>query len=174
MIVVRDGGNFLICEICGSEVKGKPNYILVDGAKLLVCRNCAKYGPKVVVKESKKEIFPRTTTPRIRRPKQKASHFRTREPELEIVQNYGARIRNARIKLGLSLEDFAKKINEKESWLRKIESNKVQPPIHIARKLERFLGIKLVEVSTEAEIPPVTKHKEITFGDVVDFKKRKK
>ncbi|GAG71186.1 unnamed protein product [marine sediment metagenome] len=48
--------------------------------------------------------------------------------ELEIVLDYAKRIRNIRSNLRLNQDQFAQKLNEKPSLLRRIEAGKVEPP----------------------------------------------
>ena len=166
----------MICEICGTEIKGRPHYIKVDGATLMVCSSCAKYGEKVEKAPPKTTKALVSKNVSLRAHKTRTNKIRTRDYEQEylIVPDFGERIKEARLKLGLTLEKVAKKIKEKESWLRKIEQGKIQPPLDTARKLERYLGIKLVEKSYEEEPTVVDRPKELTFGDIVDFKKKRR
>jgi len=46
--------------------------------------------------------------------------------------------------MNLKIKDLAKEIKEKESIMARVESGKLKPTIDLARKLERFFGIKLV------------------------------
>lgn len=65
--------------------------------------------------------------------------------DLDLIEDFGEVVRTARIKMGLTQEDLAKQLNEKLATIKKIESGEFKPPITLARKLERFLKIKLLE-----------------------------
>ena len=62
----------------------------------------------------------------------------------ELVVNYGNMIRQSREKKGLSHEALGLQINEKVSIIKKLESEKLQPPDQLTKKLERFLNVKLL------------------------------
>ena len=93
----------------------------------------------------------------------------------EIVADYAEVIRQAREKLGLNTEDLGKKINEKESLLRKIETGKVSPSDQLISKLEHALKIKLLVAVTEEKVPvPKAASREFTLGDVIKVNKKGK
>jgi len=50
-----------------------------------------------------------------------------KEEETVIIDNYGKKIIEARKKINLTREEFAKKINEKESVIRRIEAEGMEP-----------------------------------------------
>jgi putative transcription factor len=52
-------------------------------------------------------------------------------------------IREARMKKGLTHEQLGSRMNEKATLLRKFETGVLKPDEIFAKKLERFLGIKL-------------------------------
>jgi putative transcription factor len=52
-------------------------------------------------------------------------------------------IREARMKMGLTHEQLGMKMNEKAQLLKKFEAGALKPDEQIAKKLERYLGIKL-------------------------------
>ena len=92
----------------------------------------------------------------------------------EIIQDYTAKIRQAREKLGLTHEDLAKKINEKTSVIGKLETGKIQPSNILATKLEHALKIKLLTPITEekaAILAPKTANREVTLGDLIQLDK---
>jgi putative transcription factor len=59
-------------------------------------------------------------------------------------------IREARMKKGLTHEQLGIQMNEKSTLLKKFETGSLKPDEMLAKKLERFLGIKLY-VSIEEE-----------------------
>ena len=155
------------CEMCGSE--GELLRVSIEDTILNVCKNCKKYGkvlskvrtvePKKLKKEKKKL--------------EKAKPLLEKEIIFVIIPNYATKIKKSREKLGLKQKDFAKLIRERESLLSKLETGSVEPSIKLARKLERFLKIKLVEEYEEtAKALPKTKGKGFTIGDMVKVKKR--
>ena len=72
--------------------------------------------------------------------------------DLDLVEDFGERVKNARRRLGLTQEDLARQLNEKLTVIRKIEAGEFKPPIELARKLERFLKIRLLEPIDETEL----------------------
>jgi len=65
--------------------------------------------------------------------------------ELQPVANFGSRVRKARESLYLSVEEVGKKLAITPSTINDIESEKFKPPIDIAKKLEMFFRIRLLE-----------------------------
>jgi putative transcription factor len=65
----------------------------------------------------------------------------------EIAADYDQRVREARESRGQSQQDLASELNEKTSLIRKIERGDVLPSDDVRKKLERELGISLVEGS---------------------------
>jgi putative transcription factor len=93
----------------------------------------------------------------------------------EIVEDYPDVIREAREKLGLSTEDLGKKISEKESILRKIETRKISPNDQLISKLEHTLKIKLLVPVAEEKVPiPKAASREFTLGDAIKIDKKEK
>lgn len=95
----------------------------------------------------------------------------------EIVEGYGKIIRNARDKSGLGIGVIAERINERESFIDAIENERLAPTLEIARKLQRELGIKLiekVEKEVTSEIQKKGKFSEPTLADALFFEKQKK
>ncbi|WP_456487893.1 multiprotein bridging factor aMBF1 [Candidatus Alkanophaga liquidiphilum] len=123
------------CEICGADV---PHTYLVEvgTSKLRVCKACAKYGVAVPERASSK------AKPVV---KKKIYKLMDEEFSIEIVPDFGMRVKDAREKLGLKQEELAKRINEKVSLLRKIERGEIVPDDRVRQKLERILNISLVE-----------------------------
>lgn len=118
--------------------------------------------------------------------------FRTEE---DIVDGYGRRIRRAResVKIsyeeiseygkkekktrGMTIDELARKANVMASWLDRVENERISPTIAEARKLEKVLGIKLVE-KVEVSVTPTLKlggrNTELTLFDMVEMQKKKK
>ena len=91
-----------------------------------------------------------------------------------LVENYPDIIKKKRESMGLSQKDFANRINEKESIIHKIEIGAFEPQLSLARKLEKILGIKLVEEHLEKHETFKRKREEgFTLGDFIKTNNKK-
>lgn len=165
------------CEVCGRSVRGPPFKVMIEGAKMLVCSECAKLGSvywEAKTEPRMKKISRRLPQSRLAPRKQPSL---TAEETFELIDNFGAKIKRAREKLGLSHEDFGKKIREKVSVLRKIESGKMTPDNMLIEKLQHALKIRLMVPVSEPVVPAkamATSHPSaLTLGDVAMVKKEK-
>jgi len=91
-----------------------------------------------------------------------------KEEEAVIVDNYGKKIIENRKKINLTREEFAKKINEKESVIRRVESEEMEPDDKLTEKIERFLGIKLKKTYEEKLIKKKRIKGGLTLGDIIE------
>jgi putative transcription factor len=144
------------CEICGADDAGF--LVLVEGAKLHACSKCAKHG-KVLSAPA---------------PAPERRLFVSKEQtETDIIADFGRKIREARDKMKIERKVLAELVNEKESFLERIEAERAIPNEALALKLERALGIKLFEEIKQEHIATKKEKKgELTFGDVVVVKKK--
>jgi putative transcription factor len=62
---------------------------------------------------------------------------------MDLVEDYGKRIQQARMQRGWTREELARRVFEKESVIQRIESNSLTPSDELIEKLERVLSIKL-------------------------------
>ncbi|MBN1156294.1 TIGR00270 family protein [Candidatus Woesearchaeota archaeon] len=154
------------CEICGKdELLFKTN---IEGTMMNVCKPCSKYGK--VISAAREE-----TAVRQKKKDENKTIAITRKKEIiqTIVEDYGEKVKRKREQLGLKQEELAKMIAEKESLLHHIESGKFEPNIELARKLERFLKISLVEEYEEENSRlQHTKSDELTIGDLIKVRKK--
>jgi len=171
----------LRCEVCGRKVHGKPYKVIIEGARLTVCDDCSKHGKVTWEEEPKPKAVIKPKGPRpVLRTQVRIQQTTPLEAKVELVDDFDARIRQAREKLGISHEELGKNLNEKVSLLKKIETRKMIPDNTLATKLEHALKIKLIlPVSEEkAKIPPTktskTINRELTLGDLVNLEKRDK
>lgn len=150
----------MLCDMCGSS--GSMFKAEVEGAVLTVCQNCSRFGKILgVVKQHEVEKI-----------RQKKAEEKPEAMDI-IVDNYAEKIRKGREELGLTQKDFAKKLNEKESLIHQLESGNFHPNIELAKKLQKALGIKLIEEYEE-------KHEELrhekaegfTIGDFIKTKNK--
>ena len=143
-----------VCEMCGRDTQLFS--ALVEGTRLNVCATCGKFGKMLKMPER----F-------VKAPVQKA-------PEVieVVVSDYAQKIGRAREKSGMTQKDFAHSLNEKESVVQKLEAGSFSPPISMAKKLEKMLKIKLVEVEEEEKAEPQKKGSgPVTIGDLINVKK---
>ena len=151
------------CELCGKKQDADMFRAVVEGAELKVCANCGRFG-KIIgkVKLQKKEET-----------RKKEQETPRKEKSFSMVPGYGALIKKKREQLGMSQEEFAKKLAEKESIIHKIEVQAMEPGVELAAKLEKLLVIKLIEETGEdATNIPKPKKDELTLGDFVKVRKR--
>ena len=170
----------LRCEVCGRKIRENPNRVVIEGAKLTVCTECAKHGkttweepPKPKQAPFQRQVFPTQGPIQIKKKVIQANV----DTSQEIVEGYDEKIRQAREKLGLSHEDLGRKISEKASVLRKIETRKITPDNLLVSKLEHTLRIKLlVPVADEKvqQTTPKSASRELTLGDVMQLSKKSK
>jgi len=163
---------FVRCEVCGRRIFGKPHKAVIEGAKLMVCGECVKLGA----------IYWETRAPQSRRRVVKPPpRLSKRKPPptiteaLELVDDFGSRVRQGREKLGLSHEDLGRRIGEKVSVLRKVEGGRMVPDHRLANKLEHALQVKLLVPISEPKVPLVglPHPREVTLGERVHLKRKK-
>ncbi len=156
------------CEICGKEIRYKPFRIVVEGTELNVCGECRDYGVEEISTSAQHGI-----TRVVRRDKKQKTVSKPIVFTEELVEGFNEIIRNERQKRGWSQEELARKIQEKESLIRKIENAEITPEPEVIEKLERLFDIKLREKIQEVK-PNPQKKLVPTLGDVVVIKKKKK
>jgi putative transcription factor len=164
----------LNCDICGKEIVGQAFKVKVEGAKMLVCRNCQALGKPY--QEDLPILRPRPSfggisrLPRIheRRPAELPKEIE----ELDIAENFSVLVRKGRMKLGWSQDDLAKKVKEKLSVIQKIETGKMTPNTQLCRQLQHELKIKLLVPRKETPSPKIATPAEVTLGDIVKIKGR--
>ena len=164
------------CEVCGRRIVGKPFKTMIEGAKMLVCNDCAKLGSIYWEEKTEprlKKMAKRLPTPML--PTRKQPTIKVEE-SLDLIEEFSSKIRQARERLGLSHEDLGRKISEKVSVLRKIESGKMTPDQRLAEKLQHALRIKLLAEISEPKVPSkgLAAPKPVTLGDIAQLKKKTK
>lgn len=142
------------CELCGRN--GELVLAFVEGAKFNVCGSCSKYG-KVVQKAKSEFVL-----------NKHESKFVDEFSE-NIVSDYNLLIKSAREKMNLSQKELALKLNERESVISSCESGAMKPGIELARKIGKFLNIRLV---IKEKIAEFAKKKSslggaLTIGDII-------
>ena len=159
----------MYCEICGSEIVGRPARSLVEGATLIVCQQCSSLGKELpgfperkVGKARIGSVPSHTRTPIESLPKA--------IEESDLVEDYQRVVKEGREKLGLSQTDLAFKAKEKLTVIQKIELGKILPTMRLTKELEHILRVKLLAPREDLEVTtlPVRQAglRELTLGDI--------
>jgi putative transcription factor len=157
------------CEICGAEIPGTPQRIVIDGSALEVCKGCEHFGkPDDKWSPVPKKMVPVERAFIARRPKPR-DHFKDLA---DFVPDYGRKIREARESMGLSPEDLGTRIKEKSALLRKIEREEITPEDEVRKKLEKELKIKLTDEVSETSAKSGGHSKGLTLGDIASIKRK--
>lgn len=136
------------CEMCGSEVE-VPNRVRVEGTVMGLCADCARFGTVLEAPPAPPPAARGLPPPyAVSRGSPGRRSLEERDlyaemPELELVPDWGHRIREAREKLTWTPEELAKRLNEKKSVVLKLESGSFHPPDATVRKVERLLHVRL-------------------------------
>lgn len=146
------------CEMCG---KGTELVVAdIEGVELKVCAGCARFG--TIRKRSD------TSTVTLKTPQPES-------PSFKVIDHYSLLLRSAREQKGMTQEEFAKFLNEKESVVAHWEAGKAKPGIDAAQRAGKLLGIQFIErdETVAAKIESSKKADELTLGDFIKVRKRK-
>ena len=153
------------CEMCGK--KTDLFKAIIEGIQIKVCSTCGKFGR--VIKQ---------VNPLENKKKEKVEKISKEEESSEIIQtisdNYSEKVKKARELIGLKQEELAKKLSEKESVIHKIETGHYEPNLILAKKLERFLKISLIEeqeIEKSKNNTAPSSSAGLTIGDLIKLKK---
>ena len=160
----------MICELCGKNVH-RTREMSVEGTMLMVCNDCSKFGvePGASAKKKKGQPIPATIRERLEaRQKRMTERDIYAGDVLDLAADYSGLIRNARKKRGMSQEDLGRAVAEKVSVIKKIENGQMRPNEGLVKKLERALGIDLMEKAGDIPVEhKTTKAKALTLGDLI-------
>ncbi|MBI4053068.1 MAG: TIGR00270 family protein [Candidatus Diapherotrites archaeon] len=147
------------CEICGKSFStGKK--VELDGTLMFACEDCAGFG------KAKEDIRPIVRE----KPRQNPNAGRhgtagqafapapkTLDTQfdfgLDLAPDFGRKIRHAREKQGMTIEELGLKAYVPASEIRRIESQSLKPNDLLIKKLESCLGISLKEKSAGKSAP---------------------
>jgi len=160
------------CEICGKKILGRPTQISVERSLLAVCQECVRFGSPVDkrtaarIERTTPKPGPRKAVPPppIRRP------IKEDFGEFVLVDKFGEVIRKAREAAKISRDEFASKLGEKESVIRRIESGEMYPTAALTRRIEQLLKISIkasIDSSIKGSVPTPS---NLTLGDVAILK----
>lgn len=154
--------------MCGAIVS-ELRKAIVEGTLLDICQQCIRFGDVVEIAK-----------PSMVRPPQKIPLYMLSPPlplkeEDGIILEYARKVKMAREKRGMTQEELAKEIGERVSIIQKVELSSLEPPLKLARKLEQFLKISIVEKGSptvEESVKEVNiRDESLTIGDLLKLKK---
>lgn len=150
------------CELCGRESKGC-RAGAIDGVKMMLCPDCMRHGEGVKDVATTPASVKRAVFQRIKKSSPKDVY---KDMEKELVSNWPDVIKEARKKKGLSRGELGFKIEERTVTISKIENGDLRPSDKMIAKLEKELGIFLLEKVKEVS---TTHHssKGMTLGDFI-------
>ncbi len=153
------------CELCG-KVSDRLLTATIEGVVMRVCPACARFG--TVAAPPPAERLDTRRKPTVQR---------QRKPESveTVVPGYAELLADARARRGLTQEEVAHAVNEKVSVIHQLESGHIEPSIALARKLERFYHLALVETQREDDFRTAATEghaQGLTIGDVIRVRKR--
>jgi putative transcription factor len=161
-----------ICELCGKDVP-ETRSTWVEGTQLKLCKDCQRFGDKVKSGTSEsptKVVIESRLQQRERR--MRSRDIYKEEDAFELADDYSKRIRDSRNAKGWTHEQLGAKINERVTILSKIESGTMKPTDDLVSKLEKSLGIILIEKVPLIKSEGKTSKSGATFtlGDLIKKK----
>ncbi|MBL7167808.1 TIGR00270 family protein [Candidatus Bathyarchaeota archaeon] len=154
----------MLCEVCGAEIRGEPYYRIIERGRMTVCGRCAKFGT-TDWDPSRPQVRRTNSRPAPRRPRNEMEAAEV----MELVNDYGIMIKKARQKKGLSVEDFARMISEKESVVKNLERGQFTPDSKLVRKIKNTLQVDVLEAPETGTRTQVTSRPTSgrTLGDLL-------
>jgi len=132
---------------------------MIEGAVVEACDKCSNFGTKVNIGQE----------PAYKAIKKTIKISELANVDLELVPEYGRIVATVREDKGLTRYDFAKKINEKESVIKRLEEEGFEPDGELLKKIEDFLDIRLRERYEGVVLHRREKKRiDLTLGDVVE------
>ena len=140
------------CDLCGKV--SVVAMIDIEGARVSACEACMSHGTVV------RRLDRSTAPPRAARA----------SPTVEerVRSDLPQALRKARGHL--TQEDFAKRLRVKLSAYHHYEAGSAVPDIETARRMERVIGSRLVELRTgvqEGPVAPAQGRRDVTIGDLI-------
>ncbi len=163
----------MICELCGADVPHTKN-VAIEGTVLSVCTSCSRFGDEVTAPVVRRGTMPPVIAQRLeaRKRRQTPRDVYADAGEMELAEDFPARIRQAREARGWKQADLGAKINEKVSVIAKLESGTIMPGDALIRKLEHELGITLKERVESVAVKKQAASTNLTLGDLIRMKEK--
>ncbi len=155
------------CELCGRDCKGC-RVAVVDGVRMMLCPDCIKHGESVREVSKTPANVERFVSQRVRKSAPKDIY---KNMDKELVSNWPKVIKEARKKKGLSREELGFKIGERTVTISKIENGDLRPSDKVIAKLEKELGILLLEEVKQVSSGQTSSSAGFTLGDFIKTKK---
>ena len=158
------------CEMCGKKVATRR--YMVDKTVMNLGIECSKYGQPLdgtAAAGSQAAIHQNLEK---RAGRMTSRNVYDAQTALVLVDGYGPRIHKAREAKGLSHEQLGNKVSARVPELKHIEAGKLRPSDELVKKLEKELGITLLE-AVEGPAPVVSGAKKpgpsqgLTIGDLL-------
>lgn len=148
------------CDLCGRTTDDLVKSV-IEGVPLDACKDCAKFG----------KVISQPIRPGAKEQARRFQNSQKEEKSEMIVEDYAELVKKKREAMGFTQKDFASRLNEKETMIHKIETGSFMPPLPLAKKLEKVLGIKLIEEYSEnQELIKPAKREGFTLGDFIKVK----
>jgi len=168
------------CELCGEPLNKKGKLVQIAGAKpMRVCEKCAKLGTEVQDPRAKVSTGTRYTVPPATphsSPAPVSSQMRKRDVfdyiEGDVVEDYAKRITQARQAKGYTQKDLAFILKMQEIDIKKFERGERAPTESEREKLEKELGIVLIDSGDSEEKAQDGGVAATTLGDVLQVKRK--
>lgn len=150
-----------VCELCG---RGNTSVftIFVSGAKVAACKTCSeKRGVSIPSRSSGSQTNAGPST--------RGSRTSNQRSKFEVAGDFHLRIRNARERMGISVQDLGKRLNMRAQDLQKYEGGSV-PPDNVAKRIERELKIEIMVEVENDNSTPIRKGsgRTVTIADMFD------
>lgn len=158
--------------MCGREAPLRT--ATIEGTRMSVCPSCVKFGVEVAGHQAEVTGRSRVTQALEDRAARQRPKDIFQASETDIVDDFGKRIREGRQRKGLTQEELARKLNERQSILSKVEAGTQRPTEDLARRLQRELGITLFEkvAAEDAGPAPRSVGSGFTLGDLIKREKK--
>lgn len=169
------------CELCGAPLSGKAKLVRIEGAKpMKVCDKCAKLGTDVQAPRAPRTSYGKdyiaAPVPRSapRAPTAGAQRRRDVFDDIEgdVVEDYSKRISAARQAKGYTQNDLAFILKMQEIDIKKLERGERAPTDDEREKLEKELGITLLDTGDAASNARAGGVAATTLGDVLQVKRK--
>jgi len=168
------------CELCGAPLAKGAKLVQIAGAKpMRVCEKCAKLGTEVQDPRAKVSTGTRYVVPPATRtsPAPVASTQQRKRDmfdyiEGDVVEDYAKRITQARQAKGFSQKDLAFVLKMQEVDIKKFERGERAPTEAERAKLEKELGISLIDSEDLGDDKQEGGVAATTLGDVLQVKRK--
>lgn len=165
----------MTCEMCGKDVSARRH--MVDGTVMALGACCSRYGTPLdtpAPQGSKAAV----TQNLERRASRMGSRDIYKEEVWDLVDDFGTRVRRARESRKWDHAALGDKVSARVPQLKQIESNHLRPSDDLAKRLEKQLGITLLEKVDGGPAPHVTGANKggkggLTIGDLLKDAKKK-